>query len=208
MYAPSDDSYLILDYFKRNISKTNFDGIKIHDVKNVLDMGTGSGILAIFLQLVKQINPSFNAKIYASDIDQDAIISAKKNEKSNNFSNEITYIHSDLFNSFPPKLKGKFDIIIYNPPYLPSLRKEKGMDYKKKEFAWDGGKEGVETFLDFLYEAKEFLNKQNKFYIYYICSSRSNLKILSQNIIRMGFKNKTLTNKHIFFEDILLNRLE
>ena len=54
VYAPSDDSYLIIDYFKDCINENYFDGLDIKNIKNVLDMGTGTGIIALFLQEVKK----------------------------------------------------------------------------------------------------------------------------------------------------------
>jgi uncharacterized protein YqgQ len=58
----------------------------------------------------------------------------------------------------------------------------------------------------FLDNVKKFLKKKS--YIYYISSSRTNLALLDNHIIQKGFKNKILEKKHIFFEDIILNRLK
>ena len=112
VYSPSDDSYLILDFIRSNISQEIFDGIPIKGIKNILDLGTGTGIVAIFLEL---LNLSLS-QIYASDILQNAIKCAQMNEKRNYIENKIKYLHSNLFESFPNHLRHSFDIIILNPP--------------------------------------------------------------------------------------------
>ena len=207
VYTPSEDTYLIIDYFKRNIDYDYFDGMNIREVKKILDLGTGTGILAVIFQLIKKINPNFNPEIYASDILEEVIKCAKLNEKLNNFENEIKFIQSDLLKSFPETLKHSFDIIVFNPPYLPSSKLIDNKEIKTNiDYSWNGGKKGIEVFLRFLDEVKVFLKK--KFHIYYISSSRTNLQELNKFILQKGFKNKILNKKHLFFEDIILNRLE
>ena len=208
VYAPSDDSYLILDYFRRNINKYHFDGIKLSEIKNILDLGTGTGIIALFFQILKTQNLNFNAKIYASDILEDAINCAKYNEKINEFNNEITFLQSDLFQSFPEDLKHAFNIIVFNPPYLPSSRLIKNKINKKKiDYSWDGGLKGFEIMVDFLEEAKSFINLDKKQYIYCISSSRTDLNELDNKIKKLGYKNKVVDKQHVLFENIILNRL-
>ncbi len=207
VYAPSDDTYLIIDYFKKHIDYDNFDGINIKEIKRVLDIGTGSGIIAIFFQIIKKHNPNFNPEIFASDISEEAIKCAKSNEKANNFENKIKFIQSDLFKSFPDYLKHSFDVMIFNPPYLPSSPLiDKSSNKKKIDYSWDGGKRGFEIFIKFLDDVKKFLKKKS--FIYYISSSRTNLEQLNNYILKRNFKNETLEKKHIFFEDIILNKLE
>jgi HemK-related putative methylase len=172
-------------------------------------MGTGSGIVAIFLLLVKKANPNFSANIYASDIDQNAIDSAKANEKCNRFNNQITFIQSDLFKSFPADLKHRFDIIFFNPPYLPSIVSDRNLERNNsQDYTWDGGEKGFEVILDFLKQARNFLRKEHKTRIYYVCSSKTNLQKLYERISQLGFKNTILKKTHIFFEDLFLNRSE
>ncbi|MGM0469104.1 MAG: HemK2/MTQ2 family protein methyltransferase [Promethearchaeati archaeon] len=207
VYTPSDDTYLLLDHLKQNITPIEFDGIKIQHVRNILDMGTGTGILAILLQIVKTVNLNFNANIFASDINQNALISAKRNEKLNGLSEEITFIKSNLFGSFPESLKGRFDIIIFNPPYLPSIEKEDIFKSEENDRSWEGGIKGFEIFLKFLVQVKKFMNFEYKSFIYYISSSKTDLKELDRKILEQGFKNEEMDKKHVFFEDIILNRL-
>jgi hypothetical protein len=66
VYSPSEDSYLIIDYFKENIDENYFDGFELAKIRNILDMGTGTGIIAIYLQLIKMIVPKFSPQIFAS----------------------------------------------------------------------------------------------------------------------------------------------
>jgi len=211
VYYPSDDTYLIIDYFKNNISEKSFDGIKIEKIKNILDLGTGTGIIAIFLLYLSEYYENFNPKIYASDILKEAIDCAKINEKLNKFEGRIQFFHSNLFASFPDNLRNLFDVIIFNPPYLPSSnlindkKKKKNIDY-----SWDGGIEGFNILLDFLKVAKNYLkiSSRNMSYIYFISSSKTNLKELELKMIKEGFRNIILETKHVFFEDIYLNRIE
>ena len=78
----------------------------------ILDIGTGSGCIAI--ALAKQFP---QATIYAIDIKQSALQLAQHNAQINNISN-ITFIESNLFQNLPDNLQ--FDLIVSNPPYIPN----------------------------------------------------------------------------------------
>jgi release factor glutamine methyltransferase len=86
---------------------------------SILDIGTGSGCIAI--SLAKNIP---NAKVYALDVSAEALKTAKQNAELNNVS--IEFIQTDILNSHHTELVSvlhKFDIIVSNPPYVRNLEK-------------------------------------------------------------------------------------
>ena len=209
VYPPSDDTYLIIDYFKKNVSENFFDGLPINNIRKILDMGTGTGIIALFLQEIKKNLSKFTTEIIASDISDAAIRCATLNERTNNYKDGITFIKSDLFRKFPPNLQHSFEIIVFNPPYLPSINyKENDPIRRSNDSNWDGGERGFEVFLEFINQVKDFLNSEQKYYIYYISSSSTDLSHLNAELETRGFQNRVLNKRHVFFEDIILNRLE
>ncbi|MCP4764419.1 MAG: hypothetical protein GY870_21775, partial [archaeon] len=68
------------------------------------------------------------------------------------------------------------------------------------------GPKGFEVFSRFLIDVKDFMNPEGCS-IYYISSSRVNLDELNRIIEKNGFLNIILNKKHVFFEDIILNKL-
>jgi release factor glutamine methyltransferase len=76
----------------------------------ILDLGTGSGCIAIALARALP-----HATIYATDISPDALTLAQKNATQNNVTN-IRFIHSDLFKELSQDMQ--FDLIVSNPPYI------------------------------------------------------------------------------------------
>ena len=93
----------------RLMLKKDFDG------KEILDIGTGSGCIAI--SLAKNLP---NSKVSAMDISIDALEVAKENAKLNNVS--IEFIHADIFEYQSDK---KYDVIVSNPPYVTESEKLK-----------------------------------------------------------------------------------
>ena len=85
------------------------------DGKEILDIGTGSGCIAV--SLAKNLS---NAKVSALDISKDALEVAKENAILNNVS--VEFINADIFEYKSDK---KYDIIVSNPPYV--TKSEKGL---------------------------------------------------------------------------------
>lgn len=207
IYTPSDDTYLLLNYFNNNITPQEMDGFSLTQIQNILDMGTGTGIIALFFQLLKEKFSNFDPKVYASDLLKIALTFAKRNENEYKFKEPIRFIYSDLFKSFPSHLKHKFDIIIFNPPYLPSFDMNLSYNNNKEDSCWDGGEKGFELFFKFLEDVRNYLSPKMDSCIYYITSSRVDLQSLENKLRQKRFKNKILDKKHIFFEDIILSKL-
>ncbi|TJY36093.1 peptide chain release factor N(5)-glutamine methyltransferase [Pontimicrobium aquaticum] len=82
---------------------------------NILDIGTGSGCIAI--SLAKNLS---NAKVFALDISNDALKTAKQNAVNNEV--EVEFIEADILDWDCGNLE--FDIIVSNPPYVRELEKE------------------------------------------------------------------------------------
>jgi release factor glutamine methyltransferase len=133
-------------------------GLKDIKASLTLDIGTGSGCIAI--ALAKNL-PS--AKIIATDISPQALEIAKENAATHEVSDRIEFILSDIapWKTFQAQDK-KFDLIVSNPPYIASqdiagLQNE--VSGYEPRLALDGGILGSELPQKILEEAFKFLKK-------------------------------------------------
>jgi release factor glutamine methyltransferase len=83
--------------------------------RRILDIGTGSGILAITLALELA-----NVTVTATDISSDALAVAQRNAAALGAVKRIRFVESDLFAAVAANSKVRFDCIVSNPPYVPS----------------------------------------------------------------------------------------
>lgn len=93
------------------------NNLKINRSKNfkILDIGTGSGCIAV--SLAKNLP---NAQVFAIDVSEKALATAKKNAERNAV--EVTFISQNILETLD--LGQEFDIIVSNPPYVRNLEKE------------------------------------------------------------------------------------
>jgi release factor glutamine methyltransferase len=178
MYYPREDSYFLSEAIYNYLKKRN---------KNisVLDIGTGTGIQAenmVKLGIKKE-------NILSSDIDSKAVNFVRKKG--------IRAVKSNLFSNIKGRLsEGKhrcprFDIIVFNPPYLPENKYDKEKDIT-------GGKKGDETILSFLKQANKHMNKNCK--IFLLLSSFTPKSRIEREIKKQNLNKKILAEKKLFFE--------
>lgn len=121
----------------------------------ILDIGTGSGCIAISLaHFIK------NSHIVALDISKEALKIASYNAYKNDVSDRICFLESDLLSNLE-KSDYKFDIIVSNPPYIPLCEmKTLSCDVFKFEphTALYGGIDGLDFYRKIINDSPNFLN--------------------------------------------------
>ena len=126
--------------------------IKANKLEKVLDLCTGSGVIAI---TIAKLSP---CKVDAVDISKQALSLAEHNAKKNDV--KVQFIHSDLFKEL--KKSKKYDIIISNPPYIKSEDIEK-LDSEVKNYdprlALDGGADGLDFYRKIISQSKSYLTQ-------------------------------------------------
>jgi release factor glutamine methyltransferase len=168
VYPPDEDSFLLLKYVDNLV------------YGRVLDMGTGSGILAVAAAKNEEVR-----EVMAVDIDPCALEVGKKRAEIHDVMDNITFVQSNLFQ----KVEGRFDWILFNPPYLPS-------EGEISEFSWAGGEKGKEVIIRFLEEAPRYLEGDGSLLLVY--SDKTGIE-------SSDFKNyrfQLLEEEKIFFETL------
>lgn len=123
-------------------------------VRSVLDLGTGSGNIAISLA---KFLPE--CKVTAIDTFSDAIRLAEENAALNNIAGKIEFIVSDLFNSI--RKDEPFDMIISNPPYV-ATQEMAGLSAEVRHeprLALDGGRDGLDFYRRMVKKSPAYLKK-------------------------------------------------
>lgn len=146
VFIPRPETEILVQTVLDTIHESRFTN---HEVR-ILDLGTGSGCIAI--SLTKNVA---NCKIFASDISDKALETAKKNASLNGVAGSILFIKSDLF----ADIEDKFDYIVSNPPYIARhefehLQKEVLMEPR---LALDGGNDGLLFYRKIFNEAGRYL---------------------------------------------------
>jgi release factor glutamine methyltransferase len=122
--------------------------------RRVLDLCTGSGCIGISLARLA------GADVTAADISRAALDVARRNAALNGVDGKIRFIESDLFINIPNE---KYDMIVTNPPYIPSADIAGLQDEVKSHeplSALDGGPDGLKFYRDIIPQALNFLTPE------------------------------------------------
>lgn len=130
------------------------DIIKDNKLKNVLDLCTGSGCIACM------IAKNTGATVIGSDISLEALETAISNMEKLKLHNRALFRKSDLFSKI--RQDEKFDMIVSNPPYIPSkMRKtiQKEVTFEPEIALYTNDENGLEFYEKIAKEAPKYLNK-------------------------------------------------
>lgn len=174
VYSPSDDSFLMLKV------------MEVAPGEQFLEMGCGAGLISLHAAKA-------GAEVVAADISPFAVDCTKRNAARNNLRIEV--LRSDLFE----KIEGYFDVIAFNPPYLP----EETRSTSWIEKSWSGGEEGSEVAARFLEDAWRHLAPGGRIYI--ILSSLGGF-MSALKAARERYDSELIEEKHMFFESIYAYR--
>ena len=177
VYIPSDDTFLLAE------------NLEIKKGQSVLEIGTGSGLVSMYASLLTD-------DVTATDINYNALELAEKNFKLNNI-NTIKLEFGDLFEPVKDK---KFDVILFNTPYLPTDSEDIIND--DLNYAFDGGLDGRKVIDRFINEVSNHLN--DKGIVQIIQSSLSDNNRTLDMFDRNGFVAEIAESEKFFFEEIVL----
>jgi len=177
IYEPAEDSYLLEKQIKK------------YAAGRVLDVGTGSGIQALTAVTFPNIR-----EVVAVDINQKAVEELQKIAEFRKL-RKLKVLHSDLFE----KVEAKFNLILFNPPYLPQ---DRGID----DPALYGGKKGWEIIERLISQASRYLMEDGK--ILLLFSTLTNKKKVEEILEEHLFEWKQVASQKLSFEELFVYEIQ
>lgn len=169
IYQPAEDSELLAHHIPRYVKSKSF-----------LDMGAGSGIQS------RTAHKAGAKSVFAVDINPEVVSELKRNK--------ISSIKSDLFSH----VKGRFDVIAFNPPYLPEDKREDD----ESRVVTTGGKRGDEITLRFIRGLSKHLAQNGVALL--IVSSLAPHARMKKELAQAHFQKKTIGTVSFFMEKLEL----
>jgi len=155
----------------------------------IADICTGSGCIAI--SVLKTLFQKYRAsiKVAASDISKAALVVAEKNADtllSQEERQNISFYQGDLFQAFSSSENQKFDMILSNPPYVPTNLTEELLSDGRSEprLALDGESDGLGIIRRLVVEAKNHLKKGG---VFFLEAGEYNVEEAGKCLLNVGF---------------------
>ena len=172
VYEPAEDTFLLAE------------NLAVKEGDATLDVGTGTGLIALLMARKARF-------VLGVDVNPIAVELAEKNARLNGIKN-VEFRLSDLFE----QVKGKFDVITFNAPYLP------GEPEEPIDLALVGGETGREVLDRFIDEVANYLKSGGTVQI--VQSSITGVEETLERLEKAGLTAKVAAKRHLFFEDIVL----
>lgn len=163
--TPRQETEIMVDsIIKENIGRQNL---------KILDLCSGSGCIGLAL------SKHLKAKVCLADVSKDALEISKTNAQLNNVN--VNFVQSNMFEN----IKEKFDIIVSNPPYIPT-KDLKSLETEVREYdpviALDGGEDGLDFYRIIASEVAGFLKDKGLIYLEFgICEANDIKKLLEKD---------------------------
>lgn len=191
VYLPSDDTDLMIEVLDAEIIKSN----KTFD--SAIELGSGNGFLS--LEIYDNVKEIISTDINPIVIDY--LLNVK--EQYNLEKQKITY--SNLFDSIDEKKK--FDLIIFNPPYVPSeeILSEDDDEINGYDLAVNGGERGREIIDLFIEQLPKHLKETG--ICYFLVSSLNDVSEIIKNFLEIKLTAKIIDSKKLFFEELFVLKI-
>ncbi|AWO96032.1 putative hemK methyltransferase family member 2 isoform 2 [Scophthalmus maximus] len=152
VYEPAEDSFLLMDALEKDAQR-----LQLMSPCVCLEVGSGSGAVSAFLASVVG-SPALHI---CTDVNPAAAQCTEMTASCNNVL--LQPVITDLVDCLLPRLSGKVDVLLFNPPYVVTPSEEVGS--RGIEAAWAGGKRGREVTDRFLPLVSQLLSSNGLFYL-------------------------------------------
>jgi release factor glutamine methyltransferase len=140
VYEPSDDTYLLIDGILLAITSGLIDTTTASARStNTLEIGCGTGVPIVYLAMQLEKAKRENVA-HVTDINTEALRVAQATATGNGITSEFQAHECDLASSLLPEMQQSIDVLLFNPPYVPTPDDEVGS--KGIEASWAGGVNG------------------------------------------------------------------
>ncbi|KAF9650691.1 S-adenosyl-L-methionine-dependent methyltransferase [Thelephora ganbajun] len=196
VYEPAEDTFILLDALEQDA-----DELKKLQPSVCLEVGPGSGCVSAFLASILG-----QSSLYlATDINPHAcrctIATARRNKS------EVDVIHTSLTGPLSTRLRNSVDVLIFNPPYVPTEPEEsqRGQEHGQISSSWAGGFDGMEVTNKFLCEFEAVLSADGRFYL--VAIKQNNIPGISQRLSKCGMTTEVILQRRAGREHLFVLRI-
>lgn len=175
VYSPAEDTRLLLRAALQEVGPTD----------RVLEIGCGRALISQEISHVARL-------VVATDVNPFATRAAR--------SLGLETVRADLFRG----IKARFDLVIFNPPYLPTAPEERSQGWIN--YALDGGESGRETIIRFLNGLREHLSPRGRALL--LVSSHCEIPRVTEAAARLGFGSQVAASERYFFEELQVLKIQ
>ncbi len=193
IYEPDADSFLLLDALELRLNE-------IHELNPliILEFGSGSGLATTFV--AKHFCPT-SCLFFAVDMNPHACYSTKRTFVQNNVHQKhcLNVIQCDLAGPLINRLSSKVDLLLFNPPYVPT----ETSDVKEViERTYAGGKQGIEVIEKAIEQASRLLSPKGLFYM--IALEENNFETIQQLAKEVGLTSEIVLKRRTLIERLFV----
>ncbi|MFA5745286.1 MAG: HemK2/MTQ2 family protein methyltransferase [archaeon] len=192
VYLPSDDTDLMIDVLEEEIVKSN------KQIKKAIEIGSGNAFLSL------EVYPNVK-EITSIDINP-IVIDYLLDVKEQYSLDKMKVVYSNLFDSVDEQKK--FDLIIFNPPYVPSEEIEYDEDDDEingYDLAVDGGKDGREIIDRFIEQLSDHLAQDGVCFL--LVSSHNDVPSVIKTVEERKLNAEIKGTKKLFFEELFVLKI-
>lgn len=196
VYEPAEDTFLLLDALEQDI-----DYLK-ENVLVCIECGSGSG--TVITALSKSLQQHVQRLMFATDINLDACKTTFKCLKHHKQALSVNTIQSDLALPLVDRLRGQVDLLVFNPPYVPTTDDELS---SPKCLAWAGGEDGRSVTDRFLKMVPLLMSKPNG-RAYLVALDRNRVNQLLSFLETCEIKGSVVISRRAGIENLSIIRYE